>query len=140
MTLIICESLREIGEMVCVTSAWSSHGQTLNSSFENEPENIERICSQRVGWLLGCMFLQIRQLGVFLIFLVPLDTQAGTNCQIFSLETRASGRLQKKKSNFVGFSGTDSWKKTADFAGIFEASFAEKQLVKYGRFSWKLLE
>ena len=24
MTLIICESLREIGEMACVTSAWSS--------------------------------------------------------------------------------------------------------------------
>ena len=30
MTLIICESLREIGEMTCVTSAWSSRGQTLN--------------------------------------------------------------------------------------------------------------
>ena len=30
MTLIICESLREIGEMACVTSAWSSRGQTLN--------------------------------------------------------------------------------------------------------------
>ena len=30
--------------------------------------------------------------------------------------------------------------KTADFVGIFEASFAEKQLVKNGRFSWKLLE
>ena len=29
MTLIICESLREIGEMACVTSAWSSRGQTL---------------------------------------------------------------------------------------------------------------
>ena len=57
------------------------------------------------------MFLQIRQLDVCLIFLVPLDTQAGTNCQIFSLETRASGRSRKKKSNFAGFSGTDSWKK-----------------------------
>ena len=36
MTLIICESLREIGEMACVTSAWSSRGQTLKwciSSF-----------------------------------------------------------------------------------------------------------
>ena len=31
MTLIICESLREIGEMACVMSAWSSRGQTLNS-------------------------------------------------------------------------------------------------------------
>lgn len=30
MTLIICESLREIGEMACVTPAWSSRGQTLN--------------------------------------------------------------------------------------------------------------
>ena len=29
MTLIICESLREIGEVACVTSAWSSRGQTL---------------------------------------------------------------------------------------------------------------
>ena len=29
MTLIICGSLREIGEMACVTSAWSSSGQTL---------------------------------------------------------------------------------------------------------------
>ena len=29
MTLIICESLREIGEMACVTSARSSRGQTL---------------------------------------------------------------------------------------------------------------
>ena len=30
MTLIICESLKEIGEMACVTPAWSSSGQTLN--------------------------------------------------------------------------------------------------------------
>ena len=29
ITLIICESLREIGEVACVTSAWSSRGQTL---------------------------------------------------------------------------------------------------------------
>ena len=34
MTLIICESLREIGEMACVTSAWSSRGQTLNANFD----------------------------------------------------------------------------------------------------------
>ena len=31
MTLIICESLREIGEVACVTSAWSSRGQTLKN-------------------------------------------------------------------------------------------------------------
>ena len=33
MTLIICESLREIGEVACVTSAWSSRGQTLKLQF-----------------------------------------------------------------------------------------------------------
>ena len=32
MTLIIRESLREIGEVACVTSAWSSRGQTLKAS------------------------------------------------------------------------------------------------------------
>ena len=40
MTLIICESLREIGEMACVTSAWSSRGQTLKvarNSFQYLP-------------------------------------------------------------------------------------------------------
>ena len=36
MTLIICESLREIGEIACVTSAWSSRGQTL------KPKEIEQ--------------------------------------------------------------------------------------------------
>ena len=35
MTLIICESLREIGEVACVTSAWSSRGQTLKHGREN---------------------------------------------------------------------------------------------------------
>ena len=35
MTLIICESLREIGEMACVTYAWSSRGQTLNLSSDD---------------------------------------------------------------------------------------------------------
>ena len=37
MTLIICESLRQIGEMACVTSAWSSRGQTLK--FEKIKKN-----------------------------------------------------------------------------------------------------
>ena len=32
MALIICEILREIGEMARVTSAWSSRGQTLKLS------------------------------------------------------------------------------------------------------------
>ena len=38
MTLIICESLREIGEMACVTSAWSSRGQALNASCGGEED------------------------------------------------------------------------------------------------------
>ena len=33
MTLIICESLREIGEMAGVTFAWSSRGQTLKCNY-----------------------------------------------------------------------------------------------------------
>ena len=33
MTITICESLREIGEMACVTTAWSSRGQTLKNNL-----------------------------------------------------------------------------------------------------------
>ena len=55
-------------------------------------------------FLLGCMLLQIRQLGVFPIFLVLLDTQAGTNCQIFSLETlfkpTLPGQVQEQRELF----------------------------------------
>ena len=43
----------------------------------------------------------------------------------------------KKKSNFAGFSGTNSrgkWPISREFRGNFEASFAEKWLVKNGRF------
>ena len=46
---------------------------------------------------------------------------------------RASGRSCKKKSNFAGFSGSNSRKKwpiSREIRGIFEASFAEKCLVK----------
>ena len=39
MTLIICERLREIGEMACVTPAWSSRGQTLNCWLWKGMEN-----------------------------------------------------------------------------------------------------
>ena len=50
---------------------------------------------------------------------------------------RASGRSRKKRSNFAGFSGQIRGKNgrfRGNFAGIFEASFAEKRLVKNGRF------
>ena len=33
VNLKICESLKEIGEMACVTSAWSSRGRTLKSQL-----------------------------------------------------------------------------------------------------------
>ena len=33
VTLTNCESLKEIGQMACVTPAWSSRGQTHRSSF-----------------------------------------------------------------------------------------------------------
>ena len=33
VTLTNCESLKEIGEMTCVTPAWSSRGQTYRNSF-----------------------------------------------------------------------------------------------------------
>ena len=35
MTLIVCESLREIDVMACVTPAWSSLGQTLNTHLNS---------------------------------------------------------------------------------------------------------
>ena len=47
----------------------------------------------------------------------------------FVFINRASGRSREKKSNFAGFSGTNSRKNGrlhGNFAGIFEASFAEK--------------
>ena len=43
-----------------------------------------------------------------------------------SLINRASGRSRKENSNFAGFSGTNSRKKTADFAGIFKATVSLK--------------
>ena len=42
MTLIICESLREIGEMACVTPAWSPRGQTLAMSKDMKAEESKR--------------------------------------------------------------------------------------------------
>ena len=55
-------------------------------------------------FLLGCMLIQIRQLGVFPICLVSLDTQAGTICQIFSLETLSKptppGQVQEQRELF----------------------------------------
>ena len=52
---------------------------------------------------------------------------------------RASDRSPKKKSNFAGFLGTKSREKSADFAGIFGANLAGKQLVKKRRILWLFL-
>ena len=46
MTLIICESLREIGEMACVTSAWSSRGQTLKLRLEDSESRCSHLESK----------------------------------------------------------------------------------------------
>ena len=46
MTLIICESLREIGEMACVTPAWSSRGHTLNKCLKMCEDLSEERCSR----------------------------------------------------------------------------------------------
>ena len=51
MTLIICESLREIGEMACVTSAWSSRGQTLKLLVHWRPYQTQ-FSALGMGWLL----------------------------------------------------------------------------------------
>ena len=63
-------------------------------------------------------------------------------CVHICLFVRASGRSRKKKSNFAGFSGTNSRKKrpiSRNFTEIFEASFAEKRLVKTADFAGKRL-
>jgi len=58
MTLIICESFIEISEMACVTSAWSSRGQTLKSTFSNYMSfefflltKFKMQCSRRAAYL-----------------------------------------------------------------------------------------
>ena len=44
MTLIICESLRQIGETACVTSAWSSRGQTLKVFIFQVDDKVKLKC------------------------------------------------------------------------------------------------
>ena len=79
--LIICESLREIGEVACVTSAWSSRGQTLNLIDPSESINFQGhnqptlpFCSSKSCSPLkaGCFFL-------FLFFFLQGMSLEGTN-------------------------------------------------------------
>ena len=70
----------------------------------------------------------------------PLQPQWTVSCQRHSDVTeatdsffRASDRLQKKKSNFVGFLGTNlrkNWLISWEFCGRFRANFTKKQSVK----------
>ena len=55
MTLIICESLREIGEMACVTSAWSSRGQTLKTINTSSIEIFRHLTSQSEMWFIQAL-------------------------------------------------------------------------------------
>ena len=70
MTLIICESLREIGEMACVTSALSSRGQTLKHW-----QKVAEICYQLVHDRVS------RGLALFLIWRNRLIYMALTLCE-----------------------------------------------------------
>ena len=65
----------------------------------------------------------------FCHFPLPNTSIHGKDSKIY----RASGRSREKKSNFAGFSGANG-RFRGNFAGVFEASFAEKRLVKNGRF------
>ena len=48
MTLIICEFLREIDEMACITPAWSSRGQTLKCSYFFVKVSLGLVANKRV--------------------------------------------------------------------------------------------
>ena len=63
MTLIICESLREIDDMACVTPAWSSREQTLKSSNK---VYLEKMKNKRV-------YLHIRRIPKVIPFKLFLD-------------------------------------------------------------------
>ena len=65
-----------------------------------------------------------------------LSGEGNENSQkIIRSNYRASDRSGEKKSNFVGFLRTKS-QKIGNFAGIFGANLAGKQLVKKRRILW----
>ena len=60
MTLNICESLREIGKMACVTSAWSSRGQTLKLEQQQLCETMSFGCTCKcIKWGCGCALVVV---------------------------------------------------------------------------------
>ena len=70
MTLNFCESLREIGEMACVTSAWSSRGQTLKSHTNCRTFQEDDICNVVWHVYLSCFFYNFFLISVGKFFLV----------------------------------------------------------------------
>ena len=55
---------------------------------------------------------------------------------VIRVTDRASDRSQKKKSNFVGFLGTNSWKNRPISLAFSRANFTEEQSVKKRRILW----
>ena len=71
MTLIICESLREIGEMACVTSAWSSRGQTINAikkieSLSKPRRQRQRECHKTKGLMSRTIAVHVRYKSLYI--------------------------------------------------------------------------
>ena len=58
---------------------------------------------------------------------------------VIRVTDRASDRSQKKKSNFVGFLGTNLWKNGSILLEFSEANFTEEQSVKKRQILWLFL-
>ena len=64
MTLIVCESLREIGEMACVTPACSSRGQTWSKKWVNPltaMSDQDRISRYNINTISGRQVMRIKK-------------------------------------------------------------------------------
>ena len=57
---------------------------------------------------------------------------------VIRVTDRASDRLQKKKADFAGFLGTNSWKNRPISLEFSRANFTEEQAVKKRRILWLL--
>ena len=77
MTLIICESLREIGEMACVTYAWSSRGQTLNLSSDDPACITLRYLCITYKYLKVLIFFYVPQVHTYIHTLLGFPKKKG---------------------------------------------------------------
>ena len=72
----------------------------------------------------------------------PQDQEKSTVNEGFHWIDRASDRSQKKKSNFVGFLGTDSWKNwpiSQEFRGSFRGKLHQKAIGNKRLILWLFL-